>query len=209
MIFKNREEAGRLLAQSLLRYKNAPKTIVIGLPRGGVVTAAAVAEILGLPLDVIVPRKIGAPGNPELAIGAIAGDLILLNEPLIKELGASPAYIEKAAAEEKKEAARRLALYRKGRPPQNFRGMTLLVVDDGVATGSTLKAAIAYLRKAQAAKIAAAFPVGPPDTVEELKTAADEVVCRFVSDSFLAVGQFYEHFPQTSDEEVIELLNGS
>ncbi len=209
MIFKNREEAGRLLAQSLLHYKNAPKTIVIGLPRGGVVVAAAAAELLGLPLDVVVPRKIGAPGNPELAIGALAGDLALLDEALIQELGASPAYIEKAAAEEKQEAARRLALYRKGKAPQNFRGLTLLVIDDGVATGSTLKASIAYLRKAQAKKIAAAFPVGPADAVEELKRVADEVVCPSVPDSFMAVGQFYEHFPQTTDEEVIALLNRS
>lgn len=209
MIFKNREEAGRLLAQSLIRYKNAPKTIVIGLPRGGVVVAAVVAGILSLPLDIVVPRKIGAPGNPELAIGALAGDLVLLNQPLVQEIGASPAYIEKTAAEEKREAARRLALYRKGLPPQNFRGMTLLVVDDGAATGSTLKAAIAYLRNVHAEKIVAAFPVGPPDTVEELKALADEVVCPCIPDSFLAVGQFYERFPQTSDEEVIQLLNRS
>ncbi len=209
MVFKNREEAGRLLAQSLLSYKNAPKTVVIGLPRGGVVVAAAAAQTLGLPLDVVVPRKIGAPGNPELAIGALAGDLVLLNQPLIKELGASPDYIEKAAAEEKREAARRLALYRKGLPPQNFRGLTLLVIDDGVATGSTFKASIAYLRNALPQKIIAAFPVGAPDAVEELKTAADEVVCLYTPASFLAVGQFYEHFPQTSDEEVIQLLTCS
>src|SRR5260221_13534662 len=138
MLFKDRIDAGRQLSAALLKFKDAPKTVVIGLPRGGVVVAYEVAKALHLPLDVIVPRKIGAPNNSELAIGAIAGDIIQLDQALIAHLGVSSAFIEEEIANERREAERRLALFRKGKPAQNFTGSTILLVDDGIATGSTM-----------------------------------------------------------------------
>ncbi len=206
MAFKDRIDAGRQLAAALLKFKDAPKTIVIGLPRGGVVVAYEVAKALHLPLDVIVPRKIGAPHNPELAIGAIAGDTIQLDQALIAHLGVSPTFIEEEIANERREAERRLALFRKGKPAQNFTGSTILLVDDGIATGSTMRASIAYLKKMKAKHIVAAVPVGPPDTITELKKLVDEVICPYTPASFYAVGQFYETFSQTEDTEVIHLL---
>ncbi len=209
MYFKDRVDAGRQLAAALLKYKDAAKTIVIGLPRGGVVVAAEVATVLRLPLDIVVPRKIGAPDNEELGIGALAGDTILLNKEIIAMLSVPSSYIEREAAKEKKEAERRLSLYRKGKPPQDFKGKTILLVDDGIATGYTMRASIALLKKMEAGKIIAAVPVGPPDTIEMLQKETDEAVCLLTPPSFMAVGQFYEQFPQTEDAEVIGLLNGS
>lgn len=207
MYFKDRIDAGRQLAAALLNYKEAPKTIVIGLPRGGVVVAAEVAKTLCLPLDIVVPRKIGAPDNEELGIGALAGDIVLLNQEIIAMLSVPHDYIERAAAKEKKEAERRLSLFRKGKPLQDFKGWTVLLVDDGIATGYTMRASIALLKKMKAGKIIAAVPVGPPDTIETLKNEANEVICLLTPSSFMAVGQFYEHFPQTEDAEVMELLH--
>lgn len=207
MLFKNRKEAGRLLAEALAQYKSASKTLVLGLPRGGVVIAFEIAQALHLPLDVIVPRKIGAPHNPELAIGALAGDAAYLDEPLIADLAVPASYIEETIAKEKKEAERRLSLFRKNRPEPDFAHLTLLLVDDGIATGSTMRASIAYLKKHKARKIAVAIPVGPPDTIADLKTLVDEVICLYTPSSFAAVGQFYEEFPQTEDAEVVSLLN--
>lgn len=206
MIFKNREEAGTQLAERLHFYHKAPKTIVIGLPRGGVVVASVIAKKLQLPLDVIVPRKIGAPHNPELAIGAIAGDVTLLDSNLIADLSVSPAYLDQAIAKERKEAERRLSLFRKNKPPQNLAGLTILLIDDGIATGSTMRASIAYLKKIKVKKIVVAVPVGPPDTIADLNKLADEVICLYTPSSFMAVGQFYIDFPQTEDTEVISLL---
>ncbi len=210
MYFKDRIDAGRQLAAALLKYKDAPKTIAIGLPRGGVVVASVAAKDLHLPLDVIVPRKIGSPENEELAIGALAGDIVLLNVELISQLSVPSSYIERAIAKEKKEAERRLVLFRKGKPPQDFqyfKGMTVLLIDDGIATGYTMRASIAWLKKMKTGHIIAAVPVGPPDTLETLRKEADEVICLLAPSSFMAVGQFYEHFPQTQDAEVIALLN--
>ena len=206
MLFKDRKDAGRILAASLLKYKKSPKTVVVGLPRGGVVVAAVVAEELGLPLDVIVPRKIGAPDNPELAIGALAGDTVYLDKGLIDHLGVSETHIKNAILREKMEAQRRFSLFRKGKGTQDWTGMTVIVVDDGIATGSTMRVSVEYLRKCKAKRIIVAVPVGPLETLSEIEKLADEVVCPFTPASFFAVGQFYESFPQTQDEEVILLL---
>lgn len=204
MDFKDRKVAGELLAKALEKYHKRPKTICIGLPRGGVVVAAEVAKALEIGLDVIVPRKIGAPNNEEFAIGAIAGDIIMVDSSL-----ASPEYIQKAVAREKKEAERRLALYRNGKPAQHFSGWTVILVDDGIATGSTMRASIAWMKKIGASRIVMAVPVAPPDTLKLLSQEVDETVCLYSTENFYAVGQFYEEFPQVEDEEVIELLYGN
>ncbi|HSX26950.1 MAG TPA: phosphoribosyltransferase [Chlamydiales bacterium] len=206
MYFKDRKEAGQQLAKALSKYKKAPNTQIIALPRGGVVIGHEVAKALHLPLDVIIPRKIGAPDNPELAIGALAGDITLLDQDLIAHYDIPRSYIDKTIAKEQWEAARRLTLYRKGKPPQNFSGQTLILIDDGIATGATIRASIAYLKKMKAAHLIIAVPIAPPDTLERLKEEVDEVVCLHAPSSFMAVGQFYAHFPQTEDAEVIQLL---
>lgn len=206
MYFKDRKDAGQQLAKALEKFKEARKTVVIGLPRGGVVVAAEVAKALHLPLDVIVPRKIGAPHNEELAIGALAGDVVWLDQEIIATVNASPSYIEQVVAREKREAERRLALFRKDKPPQNFTGLTTILVDDGIATGSTMRASIAWMKENKAKHIVVAVPVAPPDTLANLKSEVDEIICLFAPDSFMAVGQFYDLFPQTSDSEVIACL---
>lgn len=205
MHFKDRKEAGQELAKALQKYKNGPHTIAIGLPRGGVVVAAEVAKALHIPLDVIVPRKLGAPNNEELAIGAIAGDVVWLDREIIAMVGASPSYIAEVTAKEKREAERRLALFRKGKPAQNFADSTVLLIDDGIATGSTMRASIAWMKKCKAKKIVVAVPVAPPDTIDSLKQEVDEIICLLTPGSFAAVSQFYEHFPQTEEREVIEI----
>lgn len=209
MYFKDRKEAGQKLGQALLGYKDAPETIVIGLPRGGVSVAFEVAKALHLPLDVIVPRKIGAPSNEELAIGAIAGDVVWLDKEIIFATQSSPAHIEQTVAKEKEEAKRRLALFRKNKPPQNFNDLTVLLIDDGIATGSTMRASIAWIRKSKAKRIVVAVPVAPPDTIASLKQEADIVVCLMAPESFMGVSQFYDSFPQVQDSEVIQLLRDS
>lgn len=208
MDFKNRKVAGQKLAAALGKYKKAPKTIAIGLPRGGVVVAAEVAKALSLPLDIIVPRKIGAPHNEELGIGALAGDVVWIDPEISSIVGATQEYIDQAIAKEKKEADRRLSLYRKGKSPQQFSDWTVILIDDGIATGATMKASIAWMKKMKAARIVIAIPVAPPGTLANLQKEADEVVCLFSTEGFMAVGQFYENFPQTQDSEVIALLSG-
>jgi putative phosphoribosyl transferase len=197
VFFRDRKEAGERLVQALLPYKGAPKTVVLGLPRGGVVVAAEVARVLDLPLDVIVPRKIGAPDDPEFAIGAIALDAVVLDRETIAALDISPSSIEEKIAYEKKEAERRLSLFRKGRPPQNFEGQEVILVDDGAA----------LLALKSAAKTVVAVPVSSMRALSELKKEADEVICLSTPEPFYAVGQFYETFTQTTDEEVVQLLS--
>jgi putative phosphoribosyl transferase len=206
MLFKNRTAAGRALVLVLEKYKRAKKTVVLGLPRGGVVVAFEVAIALEIPLDILIPRKIGSPGNPELAIGAIAGDGVVLDKEIIDALHVPESYIQAEIAKEKQEAERRLSLFRENKPPRDWSGWTALIVDDGIATGSTMRASIAALKNMHASKIVVAVPVGPPDTIDELKQEVDEVFCLYTPSSFMAVGQFYDQFPQTSDKEVIELL---
>ena len=207
IIFKNRKEAGKLLAKKLITYKNQPECIVIGLPRGGVVTAYEIAQELNLPLDIIVPRKIGAPFNPELAVGALTEDgQVDLDKSLMRSLNISENDLTKTIEDEKKEAQRRLGLYRHNKSPRNLQNKIVILVDDGIATGATIKASIKSIQKDNAQKIIVAVPVAPPETVRNLKQLVDEIICLLEPENLGAIGQFYEQFGQTSDEEVITLL---
>ena len=206
MFFKNRKDAGLQLAKRLkiLSLKNP---IVIGLPRGGVVVAAIVAQELHCALDVIVPRKLGAPHNPELAIGALAGECLVLNEEIIETLEVSKEWIEAEKIRQQQEAARRLALFRKDKPPLDVRGKTVILVDDGIATGATMRASLAFMKKNSCLQCIIAIPIGPHDVIEEFLKAGEEVICLDAPLAFSAVGEFYEDFPQTEDREVIDLLS--
>lgn len=207
MIFRNRFQAGKLLVPKLAEYKNHPNAVVLGLARGGVVTAAAIAKGLQLPLDVLCPRKIGAPFNPELAIGAISDQgEPLLNEDLVYRLGVSQKYIDDVIKQEKLTAQKRLQTYRKNRPAIPLEGKIVILADDGLATGATMRASIKGVKAQGADRVVVAVPVSPPDTLEEIKNEADEVVCLDAPTYFAAVGQFYEDFSQTEDDEVVEYL---
>lgn len=206
--FQNRQEAGRKLAQALEKYRGQKDLVVIGLPRGGVVLAYEVACYLQAPLDVVSPRKVGAPFNPELAIGAVTetGEGYF-NEELIQSLSVSSEYIRSESAKEQEKAKRRLETLRKGRPPLTLKDKTVILVDDGLATGATMKAAIFAVRKKKAKMIIAAVPVSPPDTALEIQGIADELICLETPWIFQAVGQFYREFDQTEDAEVLKLLS--
>jgi erythromycin esterase-like protein/predicted phosphoribosyltransferase len=205
--FRNRREAGRLLAQKLSAYANRPDVLVLALPRGGVPVAYEVARALRAPLDVFVVRKLGIPGYEELAMGAVAtGGVRVLNDQIIQRLRIPKYLIDEVAAREEQELARRERLYRGGRPPLDVRGRTVILVDDGLATGATMRAAVMALRQLQPARIIVAIPTGSPDTCEELRAEVDEVVCAITPEPFLAVGHWYEDFSQTTDEEVRNLL---
>lgn len=204
--FSNRNEAGQRLAASLKEHVFVDG-LVLAIPRGGVVIGFEVAEALGLPLDVIIPRKIGAPGNPELAIGAMTEDgTAILDENLMSYLNVPSDYVERESGAQKLEIQRRMRLYRQNEPYPRLSGRDVIVVDDGIATGSTMKAALASVRNRGAKSVTAAVPVGPPSTIEELKRLADRVVCLFTPESFYAIGEFYYDFGQTSDGEVVDLL---
>lgn len=204
--FRNREEAAKRLAKELLEYRGK-NPVVLAIPRGGIIIAYEVAKALNAPLDLIIPRKIGAPGNPELAIGAVTEDgTTILNQRLVAELGISKDYIELEKEDQIQEIKRRIKVYRGDAPPQSLEGKTVIVVDDGIATGATMKAAIHSIRKQSPSTIVVATPVGPPDTIEELRREVNELVCLVVFEPFFAIGQFYEDFSQVSDEEVIRLL---
>src|SRR5437016_5051891 len=205
--FPNRTEAGRLLAKKLVKYAGRDDVIVLGLPRGGVPVAFEVAQRLGAPLDVFIVRKLGVPGFEELAVGAIAsGGVRVLNEDVMRALPNAVDIIEAVTAKETAELQRREQSYRDGRPAPELAGKTIILVDDGLATGATMRAAVKALRQRGAAKIVVAVPVGPPDTCREFEDEADEVICASAPEFFQAVGQYYEDFSQTSDEEVRELL---
>ncbi len=208
MIFRDRVDAGKKLAEKLLNYYQAAEAIVIGLPRGGVPVAYEVASRLNLPLDIVCPRKIGAPFNKELAIGAITetGDGIF-NQELINRLKISTDYIKMEVEKEALEAKHRLNTYRSGRPSRHLMGKTVIIVDDGLATGSTMKAAIRSIHNEHPEKIIAAVPVSPLDTLKEVRKVVDEVVYLEAPLYFEAVGQFYNEFSQTTDSEVIKLLS--
>lgn len=206
MSFVDRPDAGRQLATALtkLAFTNP---VVIALPRGGVPVAAEVAGRLRAPLDVTVIRKLGYPGQPELGMGAIAENGVrLLNTALIARLDITPPQIDAVVAAEQTELERRVQRYRAGRPPTPVAGRTVIVVDDGIATGFTARAAILALRQQGALRIVLAVPVGPPRTIEALRDVADEVVCLQTPEWFMAIGQFYADFPQTTDDEVTALL---
>jgi putative phosphoribosyl transferase len=203
--FSDRIDAGKKLALALKDFKG--KGIVLGIPRGGVVVGYVIAKVIGLPLDVIIPRKIGAPDNPELAIGAVAEDgTAILDNNLISYLGVSPKYIKEETERQKQEIFRRLRLYRQDASYPDVKEMDVIVVDDGIATGSTMKAALASVKNRGAASVTVAVPVGPPQTIYELETMADHVVCIYTPEIFQSIGQFYSDFNQTEDEEVIKLL---
>ncbi len=207
MIFRDRAEAGRVLAQRLMDLKGDPDVIVLGVPRGGVVVAAEIARALDAPLDVYITRKLGAPGNPELAIGAIAEDGTRVVDPeTIRLLGVSEAYLSQEQARQQEEIRRRAALYRGDRPPLPLEGKRVILVDDGVATGRTLEAAIRALRQRPIKELILAVPVGPPSTIRRLEPLVDRLEVVATPEPFWAVGMFYEDFRQTSDEEVKRLL---
>ncbi len=206
MLFNDRRDAGRRLAKRLAA-EDLPNPVVEGIPRGGVVVAHEVAKALGAPLDVVISRKVGAPGNPELAVGAVAPDgALVLDHALVKALGVDERYLKEEAARQREEIARRLNRYRQGAPAIAVTGASVVVVDDGIATGATVLAALRGLRAAGPARLVLAVPVAPPDTLQRLSAEADAVVCLATPEPFYAVGQFYRHFEQTSDEEVMELL---
>lgn len=207
MIFQDRQHAGQLLAQALKKYQNHPQAIVLGLPRGGVVLAYEVAQVLHLPLDIICARKIGAPFNPEYAIGAIT-DLgeSFLDEGVIERLDIPPEYLTEERDRQRKEAERRVRTYRNHRPPLILEGKIAILIDDGIATGATMKAAIKSVKAKKAKKIVVAAPVASPDTLQEIEDGTTEVICLSSPRFFQAVGQFYEDFSQTTDDEVIQLL---
>lgn len=208
MIFKDRREAGQKLAKKLEKYKNKKDTIILGLPRGGVVVADEAASFLNLPLDLVVPRKIGAPGNPEYAIGAITEDGEgIFNTEVVRAYEISSEYLKNEVEKEKKEAERRLKVYRGKRSPlSTLKSKTIILIDDGIATGLTMKAAIKSVKKKGATKVIVAVPVTARDSLSEIKKEVDEVICLHAPVFFGAVGAFYEEFGQTEDSEVIEIM---
>jgi erythromycin esterase-like protein/predicted phosphoribosyltransferase len=205
--FRNRREAGRLLAKKLTNYAGRPDVLVLALPRGGVPVAYEVAQALSAPLDLFIVRKLGIPGYEELAMGAVAtGGGRVLNEQIVTGLRIPEYIIDGVAAQEQQEIARRERLYRGGRPPPDVRGKTIILVDDGLATGATMLAAVKALRQQQPARIVVAVPTAAAETCEELRKEVDEVICAMTPQPFEAVGRWYEDFTQTTDEEVRDLL---
>ncbi len=210
MIFLNRADAGRKLAGHLAAYANRADVIVLGLPRGGVPVAFEVARALRAPLDVFLSRKLGVPGQEELAFGALAsGGVCVLDQDLIREVGISPEKVARVTEKAKRELERRESVYRAGRPPLRVEGLTALLVDDGLATGSSIRAGAQALRLMKPARIVIAVPVAPASTCKRLRDEVDELVCLHMPEMFFAIGQFYEDFSQLADEEVIDLLRRS
>ena len=204
--FSDRVDAGKRLASALTDFagKNA---IVLAIPRGGVIVGYEISKALSLPLDVIIPHKIGAPDNPELAIGAMTEDgTIILDEGLVAYIGVPKSYIKEESEHQKHEIERRLKTYRQNEPYPDLKGRDVIIVDDGIATGSTMKAALASVKNRGAKTVTVAVPVGPPSTIKELRRQADRVIFLYAPEFFQAIGQFYSDFNQTTDEEVIQLL---
>ncbi len=205
--FYDRADAGRALARALEEYRGRPDIIVLGLPRGGVPVAAEVASALGAPLDVFVVRKLGAPGHEEFAMGAIAsGGVRVMNRQAVDMLAIPDEVIERVVEREQRELERRERQYRGNRTAPQVAGRIAILVDDGLATGSSMRAAVAALRNLHPARVVVAVPVGASETCRSLQTEADEVVCAMAPEDFQAVGLWYENFGQTSDEEVHEAL---
>jgi putative phosphoribosyl transferase len=208
-LFRDRPAAGAELAKSLDRYRGHrdPKVLVLGIPRGGVPVAAEVARRLDADLDVVVARKLGSPISPELAIGAVtANGGRYLNEEIIGRLGVPFDYLVREAVEQTKEARRREARFRGGRPRPEVGGRVVIVVDDGLATGATMRAAVRSVRMGRPARLVVAVPVGPVSTCADLRREADEVICLHELDPFWAVGPYYEHFEPTEDAEAQQIL---
>jgi putative phosphoribosyl transferase len=208
MLFQDRREAGKALAGELASYKETPNMIVLGIPRGGVVVGHEIAKALNAPLDVYITRKIGAPHNPELAIGAVASDgTLLIDHQLVRRLGVSQDYVEQESDRQKQEINRRVAEYRGEGPGPELAGKVVILVDDGVATGATTLATIKAIKSQEPAQLILAIPVGPRDSIESLRQEVDQLVCLHAPEVFWAVGAFYNVFDQTSDEEVKALLD--
>ncbi len=209
VIFKDRRDAGRRLANVLSKRIGSQEPIVVlGIPRGGVVVAAEVAEALSAPLDVVIARKVRAPRQPELGIGAVVnGDHIsIINQELARAVAATPEYLKREVAVQGEEIDRRLNYYHNNRPAMNIQEKTVIVVDDGIATGFTFRAALEGLRQRNPRRLVAAAPVAAPDSLEVIKAFAEEIVCLSTPASFLAVGYWYRNFQEVSDEEVVEIL---
>ena len=207
-LFADRREAGERLAEALGSLRDQP-VVVLGIPRGGVEVAAVVAEALDAPLDVVIPRKIGAPGNPELGLGAVAEGVEVLDQHLINLLGVSDEYLRAEIAAQEEEIHRRAAAYRGDRPPVELTDRIAIVVDDGVATGGTAAAALRWARSRGASKVILAVPVAPAEAVRRLSEEADEVLALATPQPFYAVGQWYADFPQVSDQQVVDMLTRS
>jgi putative phosphoribosyl transferase len=208
--FADRAEAGKRLAEALADYAGRTDVLVLALPRGGVPVAYEVARTLAVPMDLWLVRKLGVPGQEELAMGAIAGnDTRVLNQDIINVLNIDRATIEAVIVKEQAELERRNRLYRQGRPSPDIEGKTIVIIDDGLATGATMRAAIASLRQAGATRIIAAVPVGAASTCGKVERDADELVCLYTPEPFYGVGQWYNDFSQTSDESVLALLESA
>jgi putative phosphoribosyl transferase len=207
MLFLDRSDAGRKLAAALSRYAGNANVQVLGLPRGGVPVAFEVAQALRAPLDVFIVRKLGVPSQPELAMGAVAsGGVRVLNDEVLKQLGIPPSVVDHVAAVEQLEIERRERSYREGRPAPTLEGKTVILIDDGLATGSTMRAAAHGVRLQRPARTVIAVPVAAGMTCEVLRDDADEIVCLATPSQFFAVGQWYRNFEQTTDDEVRDLL---
>lgn len=208
MKFANRPEAGKRLAEAL-DHLDGEETVVLGVPRGGVEVAAVVAAEHGWPLDIVVPRKVGAPFNSELGLGAIAPGVRVIDQGMLRGLGISEEYLEGEIRKQEEEIGRRTETYRRGKKPVELREKTVVVVDDGLATGGTAVAAVRWAKAQGATRVVLAVPVAPKEAVAKLSKEADEVVCLATPEPFFAVGQWYRDFPQTGDRQVIDLLDGT
>jgi len=207
LLFRDRHDAGRQLAARLTAYANRPDVLVLALPRGGVPVAYEVAQALNAPLDIFLVRKLGVPGHEELAMGAIAsGGILVLNDDVVRRLRIPRMLIDAVIEKEKQELARRERLYRGDRPPPEVRDRIVLLIDDGLATGATMRAAAAALRRQKPARLVVAVPIAAPSTCAELEDDTDEVICAATPEPFHAVGLWYRDFSPTTDEEVRELL---
>ncbi len=207
-MFRNREEAGELLAAELGRYRDDPTAVILALPRGGVAVGYQVSLALHVPLDVLITRKIGAPDNPEYAMGAVSETgAVYWNRDALRGLRLSHLQLEQAIHAQKDEVARRVALYRQGRPFPDLTDRTVILVDDGIATGATFFASVETVRQRKPRRLIGAIPVGPSSTLREVRPLLDELVVLMVPDPFYAVGNFYENFAQVEDREVLQYLN--
>lgn len=206
-LFEDRRDAGGRLAEALMRFRDAPRTLIVALPRGGVAVAYEVSVALHVPLDILITRKLGTPGNPELAMGALAETGYRhLNDDVLDSCGVSPEELEAEVQRQQREIQRRIEKYRQGRPLASVEGQTVILVDDGIATGATFYASLAALRHRQVGRLVAAVPVAPERTREALADKVDEVVILHTPESFFGIGQFYADFTQVTDDEVLWYL---
>ncbi len=207
MVFKDRKDAGKKLAEKLEQYRDKPDVVVLGLPRGGVTVAREIAQALRCPLDILIVRKIGVPGSPELAAGAVSETgTVALNEDIISVYGVSKEYLERETARQNEEIARRVDLYRGGKGISSLACKTVILVDDGVATGATIRAAIATLTEERIAWLAVALPVASQEAEQEIAEMVDELICLQTPSGFMAVSNYYYDFTQVEDDDVLAML---